>query len=197
METLETVVETVQVRRWTREEYERLVDVGVLRPDERVELIKGEIVEVPPQHGPHATGVRLAQIVLQGIFGAGFDVRAQLPLALGPHSEPEPDVAVVVGAPRDYKQGHPTTAVLVVEIAETRLGFDRDTKGSIYAAAGIPEYWIVNLVDRHLEIYRDPAAIPGAPYGHGYRTRTIALPGETVPTPSPTDARVAVDDLLP
>jgi Uma2 family endonuclease len=197
IETVATVSQTVQLRRWTREEYERLGELGVLGPEERVELIEGEIVEVPPQHSPHATGIRLAAISLQGIFAAGFDVRTQLPLALGLHSEPEPDVAIVVGAPRDYKDAHPTTAVLVLEVAEARLGFDREVKASLYAAAGIPEYWIVNLIDRQLEIYRDPAPMPGARYGHGYRTRTIALPGETVPTPSPTSARVAVDDLLP
>jgi Uma2 family endonuclease len=124
-------------------------------------------------------------------------VRAQLPLALGEYSEPEPDVAVVAGGPRDYAEAHPTSALLVVEVSETTLGLDHDTKGSLYAAAGIPEYWIVDLVHRRLEIYRDPCPIPEARYGFGYRTRTIALPGDVVATPAPSGSRVAVDDLLP
>ena len=196
-ETVATVAETIQLRRWTREEYERLGVLGVIGPEERVELIEGEIVVVPPMQSPHGTGIQLAYEALRTIFGAGFAVRVQLPIALGQYSEPEPDVAVVVGTPRDYKDAHPSTAVLVVEVSDSMLAFDRGRKASIYAAAGIPEYWIVNLVDRQLEIYRDPAPMPGARYGHGYRTRTIALPGETVPTPSPTSARLAVDDLLP
>jgi Uma2 family endonuclease len=190
-------VGTVQLRRWTRQEYEYLAEIGVLRPDEHVELIGGEIIEVPPQHSRHATAVRLAEDVLRAIFGAGFDVRTQLPLALGQHSEPEPDVAVVVGTPRDFTDAHPTSALLVVEVADTTLSFDRDTKGSLYAAAGIPEYWIVNLVHRQLEIHRDPGIVPEAQYGFGYRSRMIALAGEAINTPAPTGSRLAVDDLLP
>lgn len=90
----------VQLRRWTREEYQRLADVGLLGPDERVELIEGEIVEAPPQLSRHATGVCLANDALRAAVGTGFIVRVQLPLALGQYSQPEPDVAVVVGAPR-------------------------------------------------------------------------------------------------
>ena len=183
--------------RFTTVDYHKMAEAGILRDDDRVELIEGEIVEVPPQHSRHATGVRLAEDALRALFGAGFEVRAQLPLALGQYSEPEPDVAVVVGTPRDFMDAHPTSALLVVEVADTTLSFDRDTKGSLYAAAGIPEYWIVNLVHRQLEIYRDPGAMPEAPYGFGYRTRTIALPGEVVATPAPTGARLAVDELLP
>ncbi len=142
---------TVRVRRWTRDEYERLGDLGVLGPEERVELIDGVVYQMPPQHSRHATGVRLTEIALSKAFGEGFDVRAQLPLALGDYSEPEPDMAVVIGDARDFTDAHPATALLVVEVSETTLAFDRETKSSLYAAAGIPEYWIVNLVDRRLE----------------------------------------------
>lgn len=188
---------TVQLRRWTRDEYQQLADSGVLRPDERVELIAGEIIAVPPQHSRHATGVRLAEDALRALFGVGFDVRAQLPLALGQDSQPEPDVAVVVGTPRDFSEAHPTSALLVVEVADTTLTFDRETKSSLYAAAGIPEYWIVNLVHRQIEIHRDPSAMPETPFGRGYRTRTIGLPGETINAPLPAGSPLAVDDLLP
>jgi Uma2 family endonuclease len=190
-------VEAVQVRRWTREEYERLVDVGLLRPDERVELIEGEIVQMPPQHSRHSTGVRLAEEALRSAFGPGFEVRTQLPLALGDYTEPEPDVVVVAGSPRDFADAHPTTAILVVEVSDATLRYDRETKASLYARAGIPEYWLVNLVYGRIEISREPTALPETPYGFGYRTQVIALPGEHIDTPSPSGARVAVDDLLP
>ncbi len=188
---------TVQLRRWTRQEYEQLGELGVLGPDERVELIQGEIVEMPPQLSRHASGVRLAEDALRAAFGAGFDVRAQLPLALGQFSEPEPDVAVVRGTILDFVTGHPTTAVLVVEVSETTLAFDREVKASLYAAAGIPEYWIANLVHRQLEIQRDPGPVPETRFGFGYRSHMIALPGEIVTTLAPASARLAVDDLLP
>jgi Uma2 family endonuclease len=102
-----------------------------------------------------------------------------------------------VGNPRDYAAAHPTTALLVVEVSETTLRYDREAKGSLYAAAGIPEYWILNLVDRQLEMHRDPSVLHEARYGFGYRTRVIALPGEVVEAPAPASDRVAVDDLLP
>jgi Uma2 family endonuclease len=190
-------VGTVQLRRWTRQEYERLAELGVLGPEEHVELIEGEIVEMPPQLSRHTTGVYLAYEALRAIFGVGFVVRVQFPLALGQYSEPEPDIAVVAGTGRDFADAHPTSALLVVEVSDTTLSFDRDAKASLYAAAGIPEYWIVNLVQRQLEMHREPAAMPETQYGFGYRTRTIALPGEVVSTPGPAGSRLAVDDLLP
>jgi Uma2 family endonuclease len=190
-------LEAIRPRRWTREEYERLGVLSVLGADEHVELIEGHILEVPRQGSRDAAAIGLAADALRAVFGAGSHTRMRLPLALGQYSEPHADVTVVVGCARDYTHAHPAAALLVVEVAETTLAFDRDVKGSLYAAAGIPEYWIVNLVDRQLEIYRDPAPMPGTQYGHGYRTRTIALPGETVPTPNRTSVRLAVDDLLP
>ncbi|HEY8477855.1 MAG TPA: Uma2 family endonuclease [Chloroflexota bacterium] len=187
----------VRARRWTRAEYDRLVDVGLLHPDEPVELIEGEIVEMPPQHGQHATAIVLAQEALRAVFGHGFVVRVQLPLALGAYSEPEPDLAVVAGSPRDHVAEHPSSAVLVVEVADATLTFDRETKGSLYAKAGIPEYWLVNVVHRQVEVYRDPGPMPEAVYGSGYRSRTVAVPGDTISVLARPGAQVAVADLLP
>ena len=147
-------VDAVQPRRWTRQEYEQLGELGVLGPEEHVELIGGEIVQVPPQQTRHATGVYLAQVALSAVFRAGFLVRVQLPLALGQYSEPEPDVAVVAGRPRDFVVDHPTSALLVVEIAEATLSFDRNTKASLYAAAGIPEYWIVDPQEKRIVVLK-------------------------------------------
>ncbi|MDR7409879.1 MAG: Uma2 family endonuclease [Armatimonadota bacterium] len=183
---------SVQTRKWSREEYERLVALGVLREDEPVQLVEGEIVQMSPQNAPHATAVRLVEEALRRVAGEGFDVRAQLPLALGPDSEPEPDVAVVRGGPRDYRDRHPVgeDTVLVVEVAESTWRFDRERKGRVYALAEIAEYWIVNLDRRVLEVYRSPKA------GDYQDQSTVEGSGSVAPLFRP-DARVAVADLLP
>ncbi len=190
-------VTSPQVRHWTREEYLRMAEAGIFAPGEWVELIEGEIVVKDPQTPPHATAVVLAQEALRTLCGPGSDARPQLPLSLGPDSEPEPDVAVVRGTPRDYVDSHPTTATLVVEVADTTLEFDRGQKAAMYARAGIPEYWIVNLPDRVLEVHRDPGPLPDRPAEHGYRsTRRVAPPDTVAPLASPA-GHVHVADLMP
>ena len=150
-----------------------------------------------PQKSPHAAAVTLVQEALRVVLGIGCHVRTQLPLALDPASEPEPDVAVVHGAPRDYRDAHPATALLLVEVADTTLAFDRGWKSSLYARAGVADYWIVNLVDRVLEVYRDRRPEPAARYGWTYATvRRFDSEEGIVPLAAPT-ARVAVRDLLP
>lgn len=186
-----------QVRLWTRQEYERMAAQGLFAPGERVELIEGEIVAMTPQASPHATSLGLTQDVLVLVFPQGFIIRVQLPLALGLRSMPEPDLAVVAGTRREYRDSHPTTAVLVIEIADATLQFDRAEKASMYAAAGIRDYWVLNLVDRVLEVYRDPAPQPGAPFGHAYRTALRFGPGDHVAPLAAPQARIAVADLLP
>ena len=104
----------VQVRRWTRQEYDRMIEAGVLTPDDRVELIDGEILSTTPQGSPHATAVLLVQDALRVSFGRDVHIRAQLPIALGLDSEPEPDVAVVAGSVRDYRDAHPQSALLEI-----------------------------------------------------------------------------------
>jgi len=178
----------IELRRWKREEYDKMAAAGVFAPGERVELIDGEILRMTPQGAAHFTAIRLAEEALRRAFGPGFDVRVQAPLALDEDSEPEPDVAVVRGSPRDYSETHPTTAVLLVEVADSTPEYDRQRKGHIYARAGIRDYWIVNLVDRCIEIYRDPIQ---ASYGAGRRY----LPGDQV-VPLAASAGIAVDDLL-
>jgi len=174
-----------------------MAEAGIFAPGERVELIEGEIIAMTPQKGPHATAVSLVYESLRSAFKAGFYVRQQLPLTLDPASEPEPDVAVVRGNPRDYVQDHPPTALLVIEVADATLEFDRGRKAGLYARAGIPDYWIVNLPDRVLEVYRDPGPLADGPAEHGYRSiRRIGPPDSVAPLASPA-AHVRVADLLP
>jgi Uma2 family endonuclease len=180
------------VRRWTVAEYHRAAEMGIFGPEERLELIKGEIFRMSPQNGPHATGSTLAESAIQEVFRAGYVVRIQKPLTLGGHSEPEPDIAVVRGKARDYLKAHPTMAELVVEVADSSLQFDRGEKAEVYARAGIPDYWILNVLERMLEVYRDPD--PGA---GEYRTITRYVENDTVSPLAAPKARLAVRDLLP
>ncbi len=187
----------VRTRRWSRVEYESLIDQGVFQPGERIELIGGELVVREPQRTPHATAIELALDALKEVFGPGWRVRIQLPVALDDESEPEPDVAVVPGSPRDYLPSHPARPVLIVEIAHSSLAFDREQKGSLYARAGIADYWIVNLVDRILEVYRDPALAPHGPYGWGYGSVVALRAGDLVSPLAAPHARIRIADLLP
>jgi len=185
------MIETTAAR-YTVDEYFGLVDTGALHPDDRVELLEGVIVAVAPQNPPHASAVGLLHEVIGAVVGSRAVVRVQAPLILGRQSAPEPDVAVVPGKRSDYCRVHPRTAVLVIEVADRSLPQDRLTKTRTYAAAGIPEYWIVNLRDDCVEVYRDPDVNAAA-----YRSRRVALRSETISLVVFPDAIVAVSDILP
>lgn len=190
-------VSSPRAKHWTRAEYERLVDLGAFRPGERLELVGGALLVREPQGGPHATAVGLVEDALRAVFGAGWTVRGQFPIALDDDSEPEPDVAVVPGSRRDYVSGHPSRPVLIVEVADATLRFDRSAKASLYARSGIADYWVVNLVDRVLEVRREPVAAPKARYGHSYATTIMLRSGEHVTPLAAPHATVPVADLLP
>ncbi len=189
--------EDLRTRRWTRVEYERMIDKGILTEDERIELVGGELLVREPQGTPHATGIRMAEDALRLAFGAGWDVRGQLPVALDDESEPEPDVSVVPGSFRDYRQQHPSRPVLIVEVAESTLAVDRDHKASLYARAAVPEYWIVNLVDHLLEVHREPRAASEAPFGWRYSVVTTLRAGQVIAPLAAEAARIQVADLIP
>ncbi len=184
-------------RRYTREEFERGAELGFFGPEERLELIGGEVFEkMSPQKGPHATAISLLEAALRNVFSRDrFVVRVQLPLALGEDHEPEPDMAVVSGSIRDFTLQHPTAALLVVEVADTTLRYDRTLKASMYASAGIACYWIVNLVDRVVEVHLEPAPMSGEPFGHHYRSITRHPAGSMLAAPD--GGVVAVADILP
>jgi len=164
---------------------------------QRVELIEGRIMVMSPQGPVHFAIVDQVAEVLRELFGAGFWVRMQLPLDLNQTTEPEPDISVVVGSRTQYARAHPTSAVLLVEVSDTTASYDRRHKGSLYARAGIGDYWIVNLPRRRLEVYRAPIAAPTRPFGHRYSSRTDLLPGATVSPLALPPQTVAVSDLLP
>lgn len=177
---------TIRTRRWTRLEYSRLIDVGVLHEDDPIELLEGRLVVAEPHHTPHATSIDLVGEALR---------RVQLPLGLRADSEPEPDVAVVRGDARDFLADHPATAALVVEIADASLELDRQLKARIYARAGITDYWIVNLIDRVVEVHRDP--VVAGRRGSRYRDVTVMAASERlVPLAAPFSS-ILIADLLP
>lgn len=182
---------------WTVGEFQRAYDLGAFGFDARLELIEGEIIRKMGQNEPHAWAVRAMEEALRGIFTPGHDVRCQLPLVFGTQSKPEPDLAVVVGSFHDYKQTHPTTATLVVEVSDATLAMDRTAKAALYARAGIADYWIVNLPDSVLEVHRQPAAMADQPLGHHYRSIIRLTPGDTLSPLGYPDALVAVSPLLP
>ena len=184
-------------RYWTRHEYDRLGELGVLHEDEPVELVGGHLIVAEPKGSLHATAVRLTADALRTAFGPGWIVLVQDPVALDDDSEPEPDVAVVPGGPRDYRAAHPARPALVVEVAESSLAFDRRVKGSLYARAGVADYWIVDLVDRTLEIHRGPVRAAAAQFGWRYGAVLIVGPEATASPVARPDARIAVGDLLP
>ena len=182
-------------RRWTTAEYYRMGELGLF-DDERVELLDGEIWTLPPQGTPHFSAVEAAAEILLDAFGSGFTVRRHGPITLEDGTEPEPDVVIVPGSRRAYANHHPIPAEirLLIEVSDATLRKDRGKKRNNYARAGIADYWIINLVDRQLEVYRDPAPIPS---GHAYKTLLTLFDGDTLAPLFAPSALIAVGDLFP
>lgn len=185
-----SISQPVETHRWTRRQYEQMIDAGVLTEDDRVELIEGQITPMSPQSSRHITTIDLCRRALEPICPQGFLVRTQAPLALGSSSEPEPDLIVLEGDVMDYWKQHPTEALLVIEVSETSLLKDREQKRLLYAEHGIPEYWIVNLADQHLEVYRDPAS-------GDYKTKTTLERSDSVTPRFAPDAKLSAKQLIP
>jgi Uma2 family endonuclease len=164
------------VRRFTIAEYHRLIDAGIIGEDERVELLEGVIVRMSPQNEPGARVVVLLTRHLNRALGDEYQVRPQLPVTLpSSGSEPEPDLAVVKAADAQSRLDHPQTMLLAIEVSLSSLRFGRKVKARIYARAGIPEYWIVNVEAEHVEVFRDPDPDAGA-----YRTTVTVERSETL-----------------
>lgn len=142
-----------EIRPLRRAEYEQLVDLGAFH-DERIELLDGWLVEMSPIGPPHSSTVQKLNALLVPALIGRASVRIQSPYAASENSEPEPDVAVVPLG--DYDTAHPGEAYLIVEVAQSSLSRDRGLKRSIYARSGVPEYWVVNLIDKSIEVYSHP-----------------------------------------
>ena len=178
--------------RVTRERYWQLVAEGVIGSDDRVELLEGVIVAMSPQNPPHAFVIGKLTRWLFAVAQADAWVRVQLPIDLSELSTPEPDLALVAGREETYVDTHPTNALLVVEVADSSLIQDRLTKGPMYAAAGIAEYWLVNLRDRCVEVHRAPNRDE-----RRYTDVRILRSGDRLDVLAMPDASIAVGEILP
>lgn len=177
--------------RFTTQKYHQMIDAGVFTEDDRLELLEGEVVAISPINPRHSGTVNRTARLFNVLFGDRAIVGVQNPIQLSEYSEPQPDVTLLAPHPDFYAQGHPQPAdiLLVVEVADASLAYDREVKGRLYAQAGIGEYWLVNLEEGWVEIYRDPSE-------RGYRLARRALPGETIHLLAFPDTAVEVDEIL-
>jgi Uma2 family endonuclease len=185
------------IRRFTVSEYHKLIEIGVLSENDNVELLDGYLVHKMSRNPPDDATLQLIQATLPRHLPAGWCLRMQSAITLA-SSEPEPDGAIVRGDARTYSARHPGAADigLVIEVADTTLTGDRVDKGRIYAQAGIPCYWIVNLVDRQIEVYTAPSSAGTAP-AYAHRQDFHAADDVALTLDGKAIAKIAVVDLLP
>ena len=179
---------------WNIKQYYSLNDLGFFF-GKRVELVRGQILEIESLSPAAAVAIGLSEQQLRLVFGNGFLVFSRMPLRLGELNEPEPDVAVVEGAIRDFTHAHPTTAKLVVEVAESSLRYDRKEKAELYAQNRIEEYWILNLKKRCLEVYRRP--VKDKNLGFAYAEIFVVGETESVSPLTKPNSKIRVSDMLP
>jgi Uma2 family endonuclease len=182
--------------RFTIEAYRKLALTGLFN-DMKTMLIDGEVLTMTLPNPPHDTALNLAYEFLRAAFPAGYHVRNQQGFDVGTDNDPGPDLAVVTGSIRDYTARTPTTAVLIVEVAESSLFFDTTTKAELYATAGVLDYWVIDVENQKLHVFRDPVALPAGLGATAYRMRQTLDPTDSIaPLAAPT-ANVRVADLLP
>ena len=179
------------VHRFTRNEYHRIATTGLFA-DKQVELLDGEIIVMSPKLSSHSYAVNRLMYALITAFGSRALVRVQDPIVLNDRSEPEPDLVVCQADPGQYKQAHPRAdqVLLVIEVADSSLSYDRTRKAQAYADSGIPEYWIVNLQDRQVEVMTEPIL-----QSSRYRQQRLVLVGDTLPLPD--GSSLLIDDIIP
>jgi Uma2 family endonuclease len=172
--------------------YEKLINLGVLTENHKVELIRGEIVDKMAIGDPHSACVKRLTRLFYSRAAALATISVQDPVRLA-DSEPEPDIAVLVLRADDYAAGKPRAndIMLIVEVADSSLEFDREIKGPLYAENAVPEYWIINLIDRLVEVHRDPR-----PEG-GYATVQTLKAGDSIPLSLLPAVSIAVGEIIP
>lgn len=184
-------------RKFTIDEYHRLVDLGFFTENDRIELIRGEIIEMAPKRTPHSVCNSTLFGELYRLLYDRANIRGQEPITLPSNSEPEPDVVVANKKDDNYLSAHPTVAdiILVIEISDSSLIYDKETKLPLYAEAGINNYWIINLVDNRLEVYRNPFSDNRGEFG--YRNTSIILPSEKISIPNFVDVTLDLNSIFP
>jgi Uma2 family endonuclease len=188
----------LRLRRFNRDEYLQMAELGFFDQG-RYELINGRIVRMPTPSPPHVTAMDLTRRVLEPVFGPNHYVRVQSALDLSPVFVPDPDLAVVPGSPLNWATAHPTAADtrLVVEVSRSTLWIDRKLKLPLYAAAGVADLWIINLINWQLEVYRKPRRLPGKRHrGQFDDTAVLPLTATVTPLAAP-QAVIKVADLFP
>ncbi|MEM7757192.1 MAG: Uma2 family endonuclease [Cyanobacteria bacterium P01_A01_bin.40] len=170
-------------KKFTLDEYHRLIDWGFFAQNEKVELIRGEIIQISPKRTPHSVCNSLLWKAMYDLIDKQAEIRVQEPIIIDFNSEPEPDLVIAVNKNDNYLSSHPSPGdiLLVIEIADSTLKYDQDTKLALYAEAKINNYWIVNLVERHLEAYRQPFQDNQGQFA--YRSKQIILADETIELP--------------
>ena len=195
--SLDLLKKALPLRRFTVSDYHRMIEVGILTEDERIELMDGVILKMNPKRTRHSVVTNLITARFYRLVPEGEALlRGQDPILLTDNTEPEPDVVVVKPREDAYLSAHPSPSdvFLVIEVSDTTLEFDKGVKLPRYAASGIPEVWIVNLVDDRIEVYRDPIKLPD---GTGiYRTRADLVKGDTLISHALLSLKIAVDEIL-
>lgn len=184
-------------KKFTIAEYHQLVDLGFFTEDEKIELIRGEIINMALKRTPHSVCNSLLWKKLYQLIGQQAEIRVQEPITLPSDSEPEPDVVVAKLKADNYLSAHPVAEdiILVVEIADSTLKYDREVKIPLYAEAGINDYWIFNLVDKCLEVYTKPFSRQNGNFN--YQTRNIILADKTIEIPSFSDVVLELATVFP
>lgn len=188
---------TITRKKFTLDEYHRLTDLGFFTENDRIELIRGEIVEMAPKRTPHSVCNSRLLKELFILLDNRANVRGQEPIIIPTNSEPEPDVVIAQKKDDDYLSAHPSAIdiLLVIEIADSTLKYDQETKLSLYAEAGINNYWIFNLVDNHLEVYSN--FFQDNQGNYGYRSKQIILSNETINIPNFDDLNLDLSLIFP
>ena len=178
--------------RFTTADFQRMGAAGIFPPDARIELVNGEIVDMSPIGPRHSFITKTILGFWLRRLPDGWHMGIQDPVALDGHCEPQPDITIIRGVPADYAGGHPGPGDigLVVEVAETSLEFDTGEKRQMYASKGIPEYWVVDIPNRRLEVSTGPGP-------RGYESTVVLSPGDTASSTLVDGARIAVSDLFP
>jgi Uma2 family endonuclease len=189
---MQTTEAPFTVRLWTVQEYHQMAEAGIFHPEERVELIAGQIIRMSAKGTAHTAAVRRTAKILRNLLANQAEVYTQDPIQLDNFSEPEPDIAVVRIDPLDYADHHPTPSevYLIIEVADSSFKYDRETKGKAYAKSGIADYWVLDVNERQLHVFREPTP-------EGYQSEVILSEEASLsPLQFPTFV-IALQDMLP